>query len=330
MIHHVPSVISVAGLMRSVSRQAHSACETSTDGDAIGVIRQPIILFGMHRSGTSLVARVLDELGLFQGDELQEDHESTYFLGVNDMLLRRAGASWDQPGALRELLKNRDAFAHTLRCLRDDLSSGWQISEYLGPAWLPQQRTLSTLDRPWGWKDPRTVFTLPLWLRLFPGARLVYVSRNGVDVAASLRRREVKELARRVREYRKKATQLSSHSMLQRAGFKGSARCLTLEGAFSLWEEYVAEAEAALAAVPNQRLVLNYEQFVADPKGQLPGLAEFCGLDAQADAVERAAAGVNAGRANAFMENPELNAFYQRVRGRPSMRRYGYDALTAA
>ena len=297
----------------------------NTNGDAINVLRQPVILLGMHRSGTSLVARVLDELGLFQGHELQENHESTYFLGVNDTLLKRAGASWDHPGVFREFLKNAEALAHTLRCLRDDLSSGRRISGYLGTAWLPQHRTLSKLDKPWGWKDPRTVFTLPLWLRLFPGARVVYVSRNGVDVAASLRARELKELARRGKEYGKKARQLSSHSMLERAGFKGSARCLTLEGAFALWEEYVAEAEAALAAVSNERLVLNYEQFLADAKGQLPGLAKFCGLTAPADAAGRAAACVNPGRANAFLDDPELNAFYQKVRGSDWMRRYGYE-----
>jgi len=48
---------------------------------------QPVILLGMHRSGTSLVARLLDELGLFQGAELQDDHESTHFLAVNELLL---------------------------------------------------------------------------------------------------------------------------------------------------------------------------------------------------------------------------------------------------
>jgi len=66
--------------------------------EALHVLRQPIILLGMHRSGTSLIARLLDELGLFQGSELQEDHESVHFLDVNDLLLKRIGASWDNPG----------------------------------------------------------------------------------------------------------------------------------------------------------------------------------------------------------------------------------------
>jgi hypothetical protein len=45
--------------------------------------RQPVIILGMHRSGTSMVSELLDQLGLFVGRELQDDHESTYFLDLN-------------------------------------------------------------------------------------------------------------------------------------------------------------------------------------------------------------------------------------------------------
>ena len=298
--------------------------------DALPVARQPVILLGMHRSGTSLVARVLEELGLFQGKDLQDDHESTFFLEINDTLLKRAGAVWDHPAAVRDLLKVPDAVSHTLRCLRHDLSSPRLLAAYFGTAWPLRRRSLAKLDRPWGWKDPRTVFTLPLWLRLFPGAKLIYIRRNGVDVAASLRAREASELARRVKEYARKSRQLSSHSMLRRAGFKGSARCLTLDGAFSLWEEYVAQAEQALAAVPNERLVLNYEAFLASPSSELPPLAAFCGLTAPAAAVATAAGGVNSTRANACLADPELRAFYDTVKATCWMRRYQYDDLSAS
>src|SRR4051812_11129697 len=85
---------------------------------ALTVARPPVIILGMHRSGTSLVARLLDELGLFQGNELQEDHESVYFMEVNDLLLRRVGASWDNPGPVRAFLRNPQALDLTARCVR--------------------------------------------------------------------------------------------------------------------------------------------------------------------------------------------------------------------
>src|SRR3954469_18425300 len=303
----------------------------STDAPGpLNVPRPPIILLGMHRSGTSLIARLLDELGLFQGAELQEDHESVYFLEVNDLLLKRIGASWDNPAPARDFLKDPKALDLTARCVRADILSR-KATGYLGGSRF-KAGGIERLDRPWGWKDPRTVFTLPLWLRLFPAAKLVYIVRNGVDVASSLRVREQRELARRIEEYPAKARQITSHSMLERAGFKGSARCLTLTGGFGLWEEYVAEAERALASLPNERMVINYERFLADPRDPnegLAALASFCGLDADADAVAKALDQVNAGRANAFLADPELSAFHDEVKSSRWMRQYGYADLGA-
>jgi hypothetical protein len=280
----------------------------------------------MHRSGTSLIARVLDQLGLFQGAKLQEDHESVYFLDVNDRLMKRIGAAWDNPAPTRPFLENPQALDLSARCLAADLNSK-HVKGFLGLRRYLKVRSLAKLDQAWGWKDPRTVFTLPAWLTVFPQAKLVYIVRNGIDVAASLRVREQHELARRIDEFPAKLKQLNKHSMLERASFKGSGRCLTLQGGFTLWEEYVAEAERLLAAVPNERLVVNYEQFLAEPKTQFPPLAAFCGVGGSAAAMDAATASINAGRRNAFLKEPELNGFYEKVRGTAWMTHYGYDNL---
>lgn len=295
---------------------------------ALPVARPPVILLGMHRSGTSLVAELLDGLGLFQGNELQEDHESTYFLDLNDTFLKRIGAAWDNPAPAREFLEDTAALDLTARCLSAELSSKG-LKRFLGLKRYLKARSLEHVDQPWGWKDPRTVFTLPAWLSLFPSAKLVYIVRNGIDVAASLRVREVRELKRRAEEFGRKVKQFNRHSILERAGFKGSARCLTLAGGFGLWAEYVAEAERHLSAVPNDRLVVNYEQFLADPAGQLPALAAFCGLTPTAADVAKVVASVNAGRGNAFLKDPELRAFYDGVKGTKWMAKYGYADLDA-
>ncbi len=162
--------------------------EATIDPSPIAVLIPPVILLGMHRSGTSLIARLLDELGLFQGEELQEDHESTHFLEINETLLKRVGATWDNPGPMRGFLENPDATALTVRCLHEDLA-GRQVAAYQGKKLFGKHRGLAKFEVPWGWKDPRTIFTLPLWLKLFPEAKLVYIVRNGVDVASSLRMR---------------------------------------------------------------------------------------------------------------------------------------------
>lgn len=287
---------------------------------------QPIILLGMHRSGTAMIARLLDELGLFQGSELQEDHESVWFLDINDLLLKRVNATWDHPDPIVWFLENAAAFDLTARCLADDLSSN-RTRAFLGLKWSLPSKSLLNYDRPWGWKDPRTLFTLPLWLQLFPGAKLVYIIRNGVDVASSLRVREKRELARRIKEFDSKPA-VGGRWRLARAGFKGSARCLTLDGGFALWEDYVERAESILASVSNPRRIVRYESFLSDPAKPLAELAQFCGVESDSAAVRGAIerVGVNAGRANAYAADSEVSEFHARIRGSRWMKHYGYDA----
>ncbi len=44
----------------------------------------------------------------------------------------------------------------------------------------------------WGWKDPRNTFTLPMWLGLFPRARVIHIHRQQKDVVKSLQQRNHK------------------------------------------------------------------------------------------------------------------------------------------
>ena len=46
----------------------------------------PVVVVGMHRSGTSLVSRILDDCGVMMGKDLQEDHESIFFISLNEWI----------------------------------------------------------------------------------------------------------------------------------------------------------------------------------------------------------------------------------------------------
>lgn len=137
-------------------------------------------IFGMHRSGTSMVARLLNLGGLDLGDparllEPQADNplgfwENREIMDMNDRLLAAKGGSWMEPPPWQ---------------------SGWESVPDM-PALLEEATAI--LDRayehretvPWGWKDPRTTLTLPFWKRVVGSLRLVLVIRNPLDVAHSL------------------------------------------------------------------------------------------------------------------------------------------------
>jgi hypothetical protein len=281
------------------------------------VARQPVIVLGMHRSGTSMISELLNELGLFVGQQLQDDHESTFFLDLNEQIMNRVSAAWDRPMPVLDFLACEEAARMTAEALAADLSSR-RIKGFL------KHGSLEKLNDPWGWKDPRTVFTLPLWLRLFPDAKLVYIVRHGIDVAKSLMVRETKLLALRSRRFDERMKKLSLRSCLERAGYKGSPRCLSLRGGFELWEEYVQHADAILSSLKNPVLTLRYEDILANPGQHLPDLARFCELNAKPEAITDAAKQINGSRALAFTNDPESAAFYETVKQNPWMQKYRY------
>ena len=57
----------------------------------------PTIILGMHRSGTSILTRILEKLGLFVGCRKDENNEALFFLKFNDWILKQANATWDNP-----------------------------------------------------------------------------------------------------------------------------------------------------------------------------------------------------------------------------------------
>ena len=140
----------------------------------MGARETPVVVVGMHRSGTSLTASILGSSGLHLGESLvpaghgnAEGHfEDLEFVHLHRAALEAHGhdpEGWDPVvlDAMSEVLETK------ARALIDARSS-----------------------RPlWGWKDPRTALFLPFWERLLPEARFVFVYRNPWEVIDSLYRR---------------------------------------------------------------------------------------------------------------------------------------------
>ncbi|MEW6323753.1 MAG: sulfotransferase [Nitrospirota bacterium] len=297
------------------------------DGGApagIRCVRPPVIITGMHRSGTTLVSQCLHRLGLFLGISMQQEYESLFFLSINEEIFRRTGGSWDQPSPVRYLTQCPEAFQMIVRCLREDLLSS-RVRGYLGLRRHLQWRSITSYDQPWGWKDPRSVYTLPLWLEVFPGAKIVYIIRNGVDVAHSLVQRSHRVVESDKRKFARRLRERKSKSALQRAGFMGSTRCLDLERSFALWEEYVSYADRLLAEIKNERFILKYEELLSRPEAHLAPLAEFCGLTPPDEGrLNALTAMIDPNRGNAFTADPLLQDYHARVKNTHWMRRLGY------
>ena len=238
-------------------------------------VQPPVIVLGMHRSGTSVVTRMLEALGLFVGRHKDPNSESMFFKRVNDWLLLQCGGAWDNPAPVRFLLNNPSLRAKTTHYIAHSLIESPRIISFLGPAKYLRYRSIYKLNKPWGWKDPRSTFTLPIWLDLFPGAKVIYMYRRGEEVAASLQRRG-RTLNGRQRLYEK----LSALQWIipKTGAFIGSPRCEALAEGVALWQEYVQQAATILPPLGDSVLRLNFENILSHPFQSAVSLADFCGL----------------------------------------------------
>jgi hypothetical protein len=276
----------------------------------------PIIIIGMHRSGTSMITRMLETMGLFVGKDKDANHEALFFRRIDLWLFSQCGGSWEHPQPIHHLVENAEVRSMTTDYItRYKLQSPRAIS-YLGLRKYLRYRTPTELRIPWGWKSPLSTYTLPLWLDIFPGAKVIHIYRHGVDVANSLRARLQRDKNRtRIQQLYYNLPML--HWIRPKAGgFVESVRCASLEGGLSLWEEYLTEAHLQVSNLGERAMELKYEDFLAEPSGALQRLATFCNLSISKSDLERAAGNAQKERAYAYLANPELRAFADRVRGR--------------
>src|SRR5687768_12681350 len=84
----------------------------------------PIVILGMHRSGTSATCKLLEALGVFVGSDLEGNHESKFFLRTNDRVLHRAGASWADPAPIMIALADPQQRERMVKELRRAVASG--------------------------------------------------------------------------------------------------------------------------------------------------------------------------------------------------------------
>lgn len=142
-----------------------------------------LAVLGMHRSGTSLVAGVLHELGWHVGpaedlmppkpDNPRGFYEHLPAVRINDRLLHRAGGSWRAPPALPpgwERSRSLDDLRDEARDVVANLFAGGHTRVLM--------------------KDPRLSLTLPFWQTVVPIPRVVMVLREPGPVVRSLISRE--------------------------------------------------------------------------------------------------------------------------------------------
>jgi hypothetical protein len=143
-----------------------------------------VLVLGMHRSGTSALARGLQMLGVYLGSDFlspQPDNPTGYWedrniFEINERLLAVFGLKWEDVALIDDARWHEQAVGPLLA----------EAVQYLRSQFVSHPL--------WGFKDPRTIRLLPFWRsalhRLEIDECYLVVIRNPRSVANSLMRRQ--------------------------------------------------------------------------------------------------------------------------------------------
>lgn len=279
------------------------------------VQKAPVIVIGMHRSGTTLLSRLLAEMGVHMGaDTTGQTAESVFFRDLNNSILEQASANWFEPEPSGNRIEDKGWQEAACTRLEEAIRSNL-FGQYVG-------HDKHVQSQQWGWKDPRNTITLPLWLRLFPGAKVIHIVRNGVDVANSLVERDRRTGLHSFRSKLKRAARslYRSPDELNRAPFRN------LQEAFDLWVSYLAFADRWTGLLSTDHLLtLRFEDFAFDAVGTLDQVRLFLELPQDLESIRKIAGSIRSDRAFAWEQDPVLTEFFESCRHSSYMQRFGYD-----
>ena len=195
-----------------------------------GISPEPIVVGGSGGSGTRVVVELLRHFGVVFGEGQNESGDSLDFIPFLDRYAARVFAGHD--------VNYMEAARHLLEIFEKRLASG--LAEH------------------WAWKNPRSIFVLPLLHGLLPQMRFVHVIRHGMDIATS-----------------SNVHQLSLHgeAILGRKPVLGDS----VDGA-ELWSKVNAQGAEWGKRLGERYLLLRYEDLCASPQTVMRSLRNCFGL----------------------------------------------------
>lgn len=131
---------------------------------------KPVMILGMHRSGTSCLTGSLQQKGLYLGEvhtcnpfNLKGNRENDRIVILNNAVLEKNAGEWCSPPA----------------------TIVWDVSHVLERDAIIKDFSERHVGL-WGFKDPRCLLTFPFWLEGLVDVQLVGTFRHPLSVAQSL------------------------------------------------------------------------------------------------------------------------------------------------
>jgi GT2 family glycosyltransferase len=235
----------------------------------------PGVIGATGGSGTRVVARIVGQAGMFIGSDLNRSEDALDFAAFADRWLDRAAHDERPPELLAELR-----------------------------ALVARQRAKADA-RPWGWKEPRSVYLVPLLAEELPGLRFLHLVRDGRDMAFSANQ-----------------LQLGKHG---EAVIGGSDEPDALRS-ITLWSVVNLRAADYGERVLGERYKrVRYEDLCNEPAAVAAEILRFFGLDGDAERIAAAEVRPPATLGRWRDADPSVTAELE-ARAAEALRRFGYQS----
>ena len=238
----------------------------------------PIIISGIHRSGTSLLTRIIEDNSVFFGNNKDINNESLFFQNINKWIMSTNSSTWDNPNSFIDTIDKEsfDMLTNKIEILLNSRSN----FRYFGNKYFFKKRNFFNMSSHWGWKDPRNIFTLPFWITLFPSSKVIIVKRHPYDVSISLINRNIKLKNKDSKNiYKNIPYFLIPFFNLANFSNLASLNIGNIEDAMSLYDIYYTEIGKILDKYKENIYLLKYEDIILNPKSTLIKVFNFCNLD---------------------------------------------------
>jgi Sulfotransferase family len=225
-------------------------------------------------SGTRVLARAALQAGMYLGEDRNRSEDALDFGAFSDRWVDTYVSGGQPPDLVAEL---RGLVA------RQHAEAG---------------------GRPWGWKEPRSIFLLPLLDEQLPGLRYLHLVRDGRDMALSSNQ-----------------VQLRKHG---EAVLGSSDESEALRSIF-LWSEVNLRAADHGEQMGGRYLRVRFEDLCADPAAEVARVLGFLGLTGDAEAIAAAVVQPPPTLGRWRAADPQLQAQLAE-RAADALERFGYQS----
>ena len=227
-------------------------------------ISGPIAVGGIGGSGTRIIARFLQDLGVFIGSDLPVTADTIWYAALfgrrdvvlDDPVTQRALVDlfFEQMGHARVLTPDENAMLTEI-CRQPRHQHNPPMIDKWMTSFITHTNSGQTHDV-WGWKVPYTHVLIDRLLAGYPDLKYIHITRNGLDMA-----------------FNKNQNQLGKWGPL----YLSRNVELTPRDSLAYWCAVHRRMERITALFPTRIFHLDYDRLISDPRPDLAAMFDFLG-----------------------------------------------------